>query len=1056
MKYKFQAIMVAAMVLFAMSTQADVTATSKMVISNITISKPNGSPLDISDFSSLGMTQKAGMSGALTGTGGFSFPNNAGVDINLPSTCLSTTGDCNPLPENGFPHITGAQGADYVAADQLLVGSPISNVPGLNPVAGMRIGSQSTGSLSVTAATGSANVSNSFEASWNLVLAAEGTVTFTGDYVSYLEAFASAGELSPGEASATTSFNITITELSTGNVVYSLAPDLLNETTAVLPSAFPYAIQTCGTFGALFGTCGVEIASSFADTSGVLTSGTLYRVSMSFNSGMTIVRAEAAGVCGDSSPDNGEQCDDGNASNGDGCSSTCQVETGFVCTLAIAGAPPMPSQCVTDTDLDGVGDDVDNCVNVFNPQQVDTAGDGVGDACSPPSALIISAPPVNENSSTTLGGSFTDPGTLEDFTVDVNWGDPLSPSNVQQFLFGTTPINIPGVIWTPATKTFSIDHRYLDDNPTATPSDNYLISVTVTDGFGSTGNSTNVTVSNLDPTANDDAGGIAGDGFTIDEDSGAFTTGNVMANDSDPSSLDTLVVTALDSAATVGLVSDNGDGTFEYDPNGMFESLGSGDTATDSFGYTLIDDDTGSATATVTITIIGANDAPTVISVEDDSASPYGSQTSDYSDNIGTVTITATDVDSPQSSGSGDLMLSQLGAPSAIPTPGLNSVAARTCSDSGSGQSCSWTMDGQVLVSASVNNIDFTANDGEDDSVCTDVVNNCRHVLTVHAEDAAAALDESNPIDVLSDGDDNPSGEFSLFFSAWEIDDPDAAHDGSPDFGDLNNMDPYIVLVPVGPGGPEHPIVCDWDDNLPDGPDADKPMLVDGYDQVAYFQCNFDEVPVNTYEIEAGVQNGYYTGFGEGVLVVYDPSLGFTTGGGFFYWPDTEITDENHDCYPWAGDKTNFGFNFKYNKKRTNIQGNLLMMRHIKDPITCIEGNWKVKSNQLGGMSIGAETDDDGDFGWAAVSGKATFRDPSDYNTGGNAFLFYVEDHDEQGCNQVPADKIWIEVDAENIWSDPLNPDPAGNDGGASALPIFCGNIVVPHQTGGRGGGKKK
>jgi len=190
--------------------------------------------------------------------------------------------------------------------------------------------------------------------------------------------------------------------------------------------------------------------------------------------------------------------------------------------------------------------------------------------------------------------------------------------------------------------------------------------------------------------------------------------------------------------------------------------------------------------------------------------------------------------------------------------------------------------------------------------------------------------------------------------------------------------------------------------------------------------------------------------------VVYDPSLGFTTGGGFFYWPDTEITDENQDCYPWAGDKTNFGFNFKYNKKRTNIQGNLLMMRHIKDPITCIEGNWKVKSNQLDGMSLGAESDADGDYGWSAVSGKATFRDPSDYNTGGNAFLFYVEDHDEQGCNQVPADKIWIEVDAENIWSDPLGPDPAGNDGDASALPIFCGNIVVPHKTGKKGGGGGK
>ena len=36
--------------------------------------------------------------------------------------------------------------------------------------------------------------------------------------------------------------------------------------------------------------------------------------------------------------------------------------------------------CV-DSDLDGICDEVDNCVNVPNPDQTDTDGDGVGDAC---------------------------------------------------------------------------------------------------------------------------------------------------------------------------------------------------------------------------------------------------------------------------------------------------------------------------------------------------------------------------------------------------------------------------------------------------------------------------------------------------------------------------------------------------------------------------------------------------------------------------------------------------------------------------------------------------
>jgi cysteine-rich repeat protein len=45
--------------------------------------------------------------------------------------------------------------------------------------------------------------------------------------------------------------------------------------------------------------------------------------------------AEVAPVCGDSQLDLGEMCDDGNSTAGDGCSATCQVESGFACSLPI-------------------------------------------------------------------------------------------------------------------------------------------------------------------------------------------------------------------------------------------------------------------------------------------------------------------------------------------------------------------------------------------------------------------------------------------------------------------------------------------------------------------------------------------------------------------------------------------------------------------------------------------------------------------------------------------------------------------------------------------------
>ncbi|HEY4240257.1 MAG TPA: DUF4215 domain-containing protein [Kofleriaceae bacterium] len=42
--------------------------------------------------------------------------------------------------------------------------------------------------------------------------------------------------------------------------------------------------------------------------------------------------ADAAPVCGNGVTESGEQCDDGNTTGGDGCSATCQTESGFSCT----------------------------------------------------------------------------------------------------------------------------------------------------------------------------------------------------------------------------------------------------------------------------------------------------------------------------------------------------------------------------------------------------------------------------------------------------------------------------------------------------------------------------------------------------------------------------------------------------------------------------------------------------------------------------------------------------------------------------------------------------
>ncbi|WP_338243384.1 Ig-like domain-containing protein [Aurantiacibacter hainanensis] len=68
----------------------------------------------------------------------------------------------------------------------------------------------------------------------------------------------------------------------------------------------------------------------------------------------------------------------------------------------------------------------------------------------------------------------------------------------------------------------------------------------------------------------------------------------------------------IDTSGTSGQVIDNGDGTFTYDAAGAFEYLALGETATDSFSYTVDDGNGGVDTATVTVTVHGQNDLPVV------------------------------------------------------------------------------------------------------------------------------------------------------------------------------------------------------------------------------------------------------------------------------------------------------------------------------------------------------------------------------------------------------------------------------------------------------------
>jgi uncharacterized repeat protein (TIGR01451 family) len=114
--------------------------------------------------------------------------------------------------------------------------------------------------------------------------------------------------------------------------------------------------------------------------------------------------------------------------------------------------------------------------------------------------------------------------------------------------------------------------------------------------------SVTLTVANLPPNAKDD-GGI---GFETSKDA-VFTTASVLPNDTDPNG-DTLSIVGFYTTGTLGLVTDNGDGTFDYDPDGQFDALAEDQQATDTFTYSISDGHGGTDTATVTITIKGKPD----------------------------------------------------------------------------------------------------------------------------------------------------------------------------------------------------------------------------------------------------------------------------------------------------------------------------------------------------------------------------------------------------------------------------------------------------------------
>jgi VCBS repeat-containing protein len=133
---------------------------------------------------------------------------------------------------------------------------------------------------------------------------------------------------------------------------------------------------------------------------------------------------------------------------------------------------------------------------------------------------------------------------------------------------------------------------------------NDAFAYTASDGTATDSATLTVTLAGLNdaPVANDD---------TASTDEDTAVSGNVLGNDTDVD-VEPLTVTNPGTYSGIyGTLVLAADGSYTYTPNAAANGLAAGETAQDAFGYTA-SDGTASDTATLTVTVNGTNDAPTI------------------------------------------------------------------------------------------------------------------------------------------------------------------------------------------------------------------------------------------------------------------------------------------------------------------------------------------------------------------------------------------------------------------------------------------------------------
>jgi hypothetical protein len=176
------------------------------------------------------------------------------------------------------------------------------------------------------------------------------------------------------------------------------------------------------------------------------------------------------------------------------------------------------------------------------------------------------------------------------------------------------------------------------------------------------------------------------------------------------------------------------------------------------------------------------------------------------------------------------------------------------------------------------------------------------------------------------------------------------------------------------------------------------------------------------------VAGGYYTGRDQAIVEVAQPTGNFITGGGY------RMADSSAGSYAAdPGSKVGFGFNLKYNKNLTNLQG------HANVIFRSDGKNYQVKSTAFDSLGIAfrTATGDRCDEGDPGCFGVAEFRSKGNMSPlgGGLSLRITLTDRGEPGGDDSIGIALWD--GSKLLFSSQWN--------GAKTVegPLGGGNLVV-------------